>query len=105
VLVDVQAHDPPAHLVALGDTLTLPVQFLGHARPGEILLSPQLGPQVETLYCLEARPLPFAAAAAHPIAYVVVGQQLQPVLLTGVRQRPPSPFVGRECERAVLHEC
>jgi class 3 adenylate cyclase len=40
MLVDVQAHDPTAGLLPLGETLSLPVRLLGQAAPGDILLSP-----------------------------------------------------------------
>jgi two-component system response regulator AtoC len=47
VLVDVQASDPTAQLRVLGETLAWPVRLLGQTAPGEILLSPEMGPLVE----------------------------------------------------------
>ena len=43
VLVDVQARDPAARVLPVGETLTLPVRLLGLAAPGDILLSAQAG--------------------------------------------------------------
>jgi class 3 adenylate cyclase len=40
-LVDVQARDPTARLLAIGETLALPVRLLGQTAPGEILVSAQ----------------------------------------------------------------
>ena len=55
VLVDVQASDPTARLLPLGETLSLPVRLLGHAAPGDILLSPQVGRLVEGWFELHGR--------------------------------------------------
>jgi class 3 adenylate cyclase len=40
VLMDAWSNLPTRSLLAVGDTLSLPVHLLGHAAPGEILLSP-----------------------------------------------------------------
>ena len=57
VLVDPQAPDPTAHLRPVGDTLALPVRLLGQARPGDIVVSPEVGRLVEGWVALEARAL------------------------------------------------
>jgi class 3 adenylate cyclase len=55
VLVDVQAHDPTARLLPLGETLSLPVRLLGQAAPDDILLSPPVGRLVEGWFELRPR--------------------------------------------------
>jgi class 3 adenylate cyclase len=45
-------------LPAVGDTLALPMRLLGHAAPGDILISPQAGRLVEGAFALQARELP-----------------------------------------------
>ena len=54
-LVDVQASDPTVQLRALGETLAWPVRLLGQAAPGEILLSPEMGPLIEGWCEVQAR--------------------------------------------------
>ena len=61
VLVDVQASDPTAQLLPLGETLSLPVRLLGQAAPGDILLSPQVGRLVEGWFELHGRQGPAGA--------------------------------------------
>src|ERR671925_404060 len=55
VLVDAQASDPTAHLLPLGETLSLPVRLLGQGAPGDLLLSPQIGRLVEGWFELRRR--------------------------------------------------
>ena len=55
LLVDVQATDPAAQLRAIGQTLAWPVRLLGQAAPGDILLSPAMGPLVEGWCEVQAR--------------------------------------------------
>jgi tetratricopeptide (TPR) repeat protein len=105
VLVDVQAHDPTAELLPLGETLSLPVRLLGHAALGKILLSPQVRRQVEGWFALQVREGAAGAGGADGVgAYAVVGVGLRrsPVEVYG--KRPLSRFVGRERELAMLGE-
>jgi len=46
-LMDVQTRNPTARVLPMADTLTVSLQLLGEAAPGEILLSPQVGPLVK----------------------------------------------------------
>jgi class 3 adenylate cyclase len=57
VRVDHQAADPTAQVLAMGETLTLPVRLLGQAEPGEIVVSPEVGRLVDGWVALEERPL------------------------------------------------
>jgi class 3 adenylate cyclase len=70
VLVDVQASDPTARLLSLGETLSLPVRLLGQAAPGDLLLSPQVGSLVEGWFALRERggeqPVPAWLTASAP---------------------------------------
>ena len=105
VLVDVQASDPTAQLLPLGETLSLPVRLLGHAAPGDILLSPQVGRLVEGWFELHVRAGPAGAGRADGVgAYAVVGlgPRCSPLEVYG--KRPLSRFVGRERELADLHD-
>jgi class 3 adenylate cyclase len=43
LLVEVQAHQPATRLLPVSDTLARPVRLLGHAAPGDILVSPEVG--------------------------------------------------------------
>lgn len=103
VLVDVEARDPTARLLPLGETLSLPMRLLGLATPGDILLSPQVGRVVEGWFELHGRAGPAGASMADGVgAYTVVrvGPRRSPLEVYG--KRPLSRFVGRERELADL---
>jgi tetratricopeptide (TPR) repeat protein len=103
VLVDMRSGDPTTRLLAVGETLTLPVQMLGHARDGEVLVSPQVGRQVEEICALQVREIPLASELGNGVAYAVVGLRPWPVLEEWMRRRSLSRFVGRERELVSLH--
>jgi DNA-binding NtrC family response regulator/tetratricopeptide (TPR) repeat protein/class 3 adenylate cyclase len=105
VLIDVQASNPTARLLPLGETLSLPVRLLGHAAPGDILLSPQVGRLVEGWFELHEREGPVGAGISNGVrAYAVVGlgPRCSPLEVYG--KRPLSRFVGRERELAALRD-
>jgi DNA-binding NtrC family response regulator/tetratricopeptide (TPR) repeat protein len=105
VLANILAPDPTARLPAMGDTLTQPVRLLGHAAPGELLVSAQVARLVEEAFALQARARP--ADAGHPdrvVAYAVVGQRLHQAGPAEGWRRARSPFVGRERELTMLHD-
>ena len=104
VLVDGQASDPTAQLRALGETLAWPVRWLGQTAPGEIVLSPEMGPLVEGWCEVQARQIPLPGGQPGSIGVSVVGNQ--PPWARRARQgrRPLSPFVGRDQELATLRE-
>jgi transcriptional regulator with AAA-type ATPase domain len=105
VLVDVQASDPTARLLALGETLSLPMRLLGHAAPGDILLSHQVGHLVEGWFQLHGRQGTASAGLSDGVrAYAVVGlgPRCSPLEVYG--RRPLSRFVGRARELAALHD-
>jgi class 3 adenylate cyclase len=103
VLMDVQASDPTAQLLPLGETLSLPVRLLGQAAPGDLLVSPQVGRLVEGWFELREREGPAGAGMADGVnAYAVVGAGPRFSSLEAYGKRPLSRFVGRERELAAL---
>jgi len=104
-LVGDRTHEPAEQIVAVGDTLALPVRLLGQAAPGEIMLSPMLGRLVMGWCELQALPQPGQDGAASPVsAYRVGGLISRRPALVGAREPSIRPLVGRERELAVLHE-
>jgi DNA-binding winged helix-turn-helix (wHTH) protein len=105
LLADVQARDPTAQLRAIGETLAWPVRLLGQAAPGDILLSPELGPLVERWCEVHVREIPLQTGEPGRIeVYAVVGNRPQWARLELHGRRPLSRFVGRERELALLRE-
>ena len=105
VLVDVQASDPTARLLPLGEILSLPVRLLGHAAPGDIVLSPQVGRLLDGWFELQGRQGPAGAGTVDSVgAYAVVGlgPRCSPLEVYG--KRPLSRFIGRERELTTLRE-
>lgn len=105
VLVNVDVGDPMTRLLPVGDTIAVPIRLLGHASPGEILLSSQVAWLVEGIFQLKARVLPQGTEQPHgPRAYAVIGPWLRCHPLEGVGGRAQSQFVGREQEIRILHD-
>jgi class 3 adenylate cyclase len=105
VLVDIGAADPSMRLPAVGDTLALPMRLLGHASPGDILLSPQAARVVEGAFALQARELPLHSGSPdQAMAYAVVGLSPRQLSTGGPTVRARSQCVGRERELAILHD-
>ena len=104
-LVDTQASDPTAQLRALGETCAWPVRLFGHVAPGEIVLSPEMGPLVEGWCEVQPRQVLLPGGLSGPIeVYAVVGSRPPGAQWSRLGRRPLSPFVGREPELAILHE-
>jgi DNA-binding NtrC family response regulator/tetratricopeptide (TPR) repeat protein len=105
LVVDAEAADPTAQVLALGDTLTRPVRLLGHTAPGEILVSPELASLIEGWCALQACEGSFRAEPSDRIAaYTVVGLKPGHSPLAMDAHRPLSRFVGRERELATLSD-
>ena len=105
LLVEVQAHNPAARLLPVSDTLARPVRLLGHAMPGDILVSSEVGRLVGEWYGLQTRQGGTGAREVDPaMAYSVVGLSPRRSPLERFGQRPLSRFVGRERELASLQE-
>jgi predicted ATPase/class 3 adenylate cyclase len=105
LLVAGQAHDVAAPAPVAGETLSVAVRLLGHAEPGEVLVSPQLGRLVTGWYTLRARQGPAGTSQPDQIgAYSIEGLVLQRAPQEGLGARTLSPFVGREREITLLRE-
>ena len=94
VLVDVQASDPTAQLLPLGETLSLPVRLLGHAAPGDILLSPQVGRLVEGWFELQGGRDPRGQATLRHWRLRRRGAGTALLPAGGVREAPPESLRG-----------
>jgi DNA-binding NtrC family response regulator/predicted ATPase len=103
LLVDVQARAPTTRLLAVGETLALPVRLLGEAAPGEILVSAQVQGLVEGRYALQACDGPVEAEPSERLgAYRVVSPNPPGSPLIRQGGRPLSRFVGRDREMIIL---
>jgi DNA-binding NtrC family response regulator/predicted ATPase len=103
VRVDSQAPDPVAHLLAVGETLALPVRLLGQAMAGEILVSPEVGRLLDGWVALEARPLHLRPGdPARVGGYTVLGVRPGRPRSTPDHRPARSPFVGRQRELLLL---
>jgi DNA-binding winged helix-turn-helix (wHTH) protein/tetratricopeptide (TPR) repeat protein len=103
VLLEAQAGIPSARELGVGETFALPVRLLGHARPGELLVSAAVGRQIEGEFTLQARALPSLHGSSDSEAYAVVGQQLSLAPAARMQERTLRPFVGRHRELETLH--
>ena len=105
VMVDAGARHPTARLLAVGETLALPVQLLGHARPGEVLVSSHVARRVAGLYEIHMRELPLRSAQGDRLEVsIVVGLRPRHGPLAQREARALSRFVGRERDLAALQE-
>lgn len=103
LLVEAQAYNPATRLLPVSDTLAQPVRLLGHAAPGDILVSPEVGRLVGEWYGLRAREGGTGAGDVdQAMAYSVIGLSPRRSPLERYGQRPLSRFVGREQELAIL---
>jgi transcriptional regulator with AAA-type ATPase domain/tetratricopeptide (TPR) repeat protein len=102
VRVDAAADDPKTGVRPIGDVFTLPERLLGHAGSGEVLVSPSVARRVERECRLQPRALQLGPHAHDRLdAHVAVGAR--PAGTDAVAEdAPPTPFVGREREIALL---
>jgi DNA-binding NtrC family response regulator/tetratricopeptide (TPR) repeat protein len=100
VQTDTAAAEPLARLMPLGDTLALPERLVGHAGPGEILLSPAIARRAGSALELAERRLRVGTGDAL-VAYAIGGQRSRSAAPLASAE---SRFVGRERELAVLLE-
>jgi transcriptional regulator with AAA-type ATPase domain len=105
VLVDVQAIDPAARVLPVGETLTLSVRLLGFAAPGEILLSAHAGRLVEGWREVERREVRLSGEEGERLmVYALIRLGVQPSPLARLGQRALSRFMGREREITTLRD-
>lgn len=103
LLEEAQAGMPSARELGVGETFAFPVRLLGHARPGELLVSAEVGRQVEAEFTLQARALLGVDASPDGGAYAVVGLRSSSPPVAPIQGRTLHRFVGRERELATLH--
>jgi DNA-binding NtrC family response regulator/tetratricopeptide (TPR) repeat protein len=105
MLVNAQAAASDTPPLAIEDTLAYPVQLLGHAQSGDILVSPQIGRQIEPWCELQAQPISLATTASEQLTvYTVIGRRPQRTFPDGEQQHAQPYFVGRRQELSTLHE-
>ena len=103
VRLDRQAADPRAQVLAVGETLAVPVRLLAQAEAGGIVVSPEVGRMVNGWVALEERLLPLRDSdPTHLHGYVVVGVSPGREGLAGRQQPTRSPFVARLREVLLL---
>src|SRR5262249_41575248 len=101
VRVDVAARDAAAGLLPLGDTLALPDRLLGHAGPGDILVSAAVGRRIAS-WC-ELRPRELRLGESGTLrAHAVVGPRPAATETPAAAQQ--TKFVGRQRELDLLRE-
>ena len=93
----------PGRWLAVGETLALPVRLLGHAAPGELLVSAPMARLTDGWVEVQTRPLSSGAEPSDPLlAYQVVGLLPRQAALAGRGRRARTPFLGRAHELATL---
>jgi AAA ATPase domain/Bacterial regulatory protein, Fis family len=103
LLVDVEAGDPTARLLSVGETLAQPVRLLDRATPGGIVVSSEASRLVEGWFELRVdQELLGDEQPDRAGAYTIVGYKSPGSLLGMYRQRPLSRFVGRAQELTTL---
>jgi DNA-binding NtrC family response regulator/class 3 adenylate cyclase len=94
----------PGRWLAVGETLALTVRLLGHAAPGEVLVSAPIARLTQDWVEVHARPLPSGNEPADQIVAYRVGGLLPPrALQAGIGTQALRPFLGRARELAALH--
>jgi hypothetical protein len=103
VRLDSQAPDPVARMLAVGETLALPVRLLAQAAAGEILVSLEVGRLVDGWVAPEARALHLRPGdPARVGGYTVMGVRPARPRSTGDQISARSPFLGRQRELVLL---
>jgi hypothetical protein len=103
VQVERPAQAPPGRILAVGDTIALPVRLLGQAGPWELVVSPEAGRLVEGWVALEARGVRLRAGDPAGVGgYAVMGVRPGRTALASGGGQPRSPFVGRTRELTLL---
>ena len=103
LLVAEETGDPPGRWLAVGETLALPVRLLGHAAPGELLVSAPMARLTDGWVEVQTHPLSSGAEPSNPLlAYRVVGLLPRQAALPGSGRRARTPLLGRAHELATL---
>jgi AAA ATPase domain len=103
LLVAEETGESPGRWLAVGETLALPVRLLGHAAPGEVLVSAPIARLTEDWVEMQARPLPSGnEPSAQLLAYHVERLLPQSAFPTGTGTQARRQFLGRARELAAL---
>jgi DNA-binding NtrC family response regulator len=103
LLVIEETGEPPRRWLAVGETLSLPVRLLGHAAPGELLVSAPMARLTEGWVEVQTRPLSSGAEPSDSLlVHKVVGLLPRHAALTGRGRRTRTPLLGRGHELATL---
>jgi class 3 adenylate cyclase len=103
LLVAEETRELPGRWLAVGETLALPVRLLGHAAPGEVLVSTPIARLTQEWVEVHARPLPSGNQPSAQVLAYRVGALLPPrPLLRGLGTQARRPFLGRARELAAL---
>ena len=95
LLVAEEAGGPPWRWLAVGETLALPVRPLGHAAPGELLVSAPIARLTDGWVEVQTRPLSSRAEPSEPLlAHTVVRLLPQHPCSRGEADGPPRPSSG-----------
>src|SRR5262249_15031141 len=94
VRVDTAAPDPLSRLLPVADTFTMAERLLGHAGPGEVLVSPQAARRVGRACRLEPRVVQLGPAEADRVVVQLAGGQPT----ASPAETAPTDFVGRSSE-------
>jgi hypothetical protein len=104
LLVAEEGEASPGRWLAVGETLALPVRLLGHAAPGEVLVSAPIARLTQDWVEMQLRPLPSENEPSSRLLAYRVGQRLPPrALPTWIGTQDCLPFLGRAREMAALH--
>ena len=91
LLVAEESEAPPGRWLAVGETLALPVRLLGHAAPGELLVSAPMARLTDGWVEMQTRPLSSGAEPSESrLAYRVVGVLPRQARVPG--ERPADPY-------------
>lgn len=103
LLVAGEAGASPGHWLAVEETVALPVRLLGHAAPGELLVSTPIARLTQDWVDMRICPLPSGNEPSAPLLAYRVGQLL-PAHALPDRDRdngsPPVPGAGARADRA-----
>jgi AAA ATPase domain/Bacterial regulatory protein, Fis family len=103
LLVERGTSEPSTRFLAVGETLSLPFRLLGHAAPGEMLVSAPVAPLVAGMCELQARAVSLGTGGGvQGDVYSVLGLVSRHSPLAGLGARSLSRFVGREQELTTL---
>ena len=103
LLVAEETSEPPGRWLAVGETLSLPVRLLGHAAPGEVLVSAPIARLTQNWVEVHARPVPSGnESSAQLLTYQVRRLLPSHALPTAIGTQAPRPFLGRARELAAL---